>query len=208
MTIINRSAFFAKARMDVFAGFLKQGQVDGTNRILAEWDSRALTDHRWLAYILATAFWETGATMEPVNEQGGDAYFFRMYDKDGDRPAVAKMLGNTEAGDGIRFHGRGYPQLTGRANYKHMGDLLGIDLVGNPDLACDPVHSIRIMFEGMLRADSHFGDFTGVALDDFFTEGRADWVSARLVVNDHDHAADIAAIGRKFYAALMAAVSA
>jgi len=44
-------------------------------------------------------------------------------------------LGNTEEGDGYRFRGRGPIQLTGRANYKKYGDLLGVNLVADPDLA-------------------------------------------------------------------------
>lgn len=47
-------------------------------------------------------------------------------------------LGNTEAGDGWRFRGRGYVQLTGRKNYT----ALGID--DKPDLASDPEHALSI----------------------------------------------------------------
>ena len=47
-------------------------------------------------------------------------------------------LGNTQPGDGRRYKGRGYIQLTGRANYKHFGDKLGFDLEGSPELAKRP----------------------------------------------------------------------
>jgi putative chitinase len=55
-----------------------------------------------------------------------------------------KNLGNTIAGDGPKFIGRGVLQLTGRANYADYGKKLGLDLVGNPELACDPVVSVKI----------------------------------------------------------------
>lgn len=47
-------------------------------------------------------------------------------------------LGNTEAGDGARFKGRGFVQLTGRANYRQFGERLGLDLCADPDLANAP----------------------------------------------------------------------
>ena len=45
-----------------------------------------------------------------------------------------RNLGNTEEGDGWRFRGRGFVQLTGRANYAHAAGELGVDIVGNPDI--------------------------------------------------------------------------
>ena len=56
-------------------------------------------------------------------------------------------LGNNQAGDGVRFKGRGLLQLTGRANYKTFGPLLGVDLMGNPELAAQPVLSLKIACE-------------------------------------------------------------
>lgn len=47
-------------------------------------------------------------------------------------------LGNTEEGDGYKYRGRGYVQLTGKWNYAHYGKKIGVDLVNNPDLAARP----------------------------------------------------------------------
>jgi putative chitinase len=57
---------------------------------------------------------------------------------------LSQRLGNTEAGDGLRFKGRGPIQLTGRANYARFGGLLGLDLVGSPAQAAAPEVAFRI----------------------------------------------------------------
>lgn len=56
----------------------------------------------------------------------------------------ATELGNTHPGDGKRFKGRGPIQITGRANYKKYGDLLGIHLTDQPELAATPEVGFRI----------------------------------------------------------------
>lgn len=47
-------------------------------------------------------------------------------------------LGNTQPGDGKRYKGRGPIQLTGRANYRRVGRLIGIDLEAHPDIVSCP----------------------------------------------------------------------
>lgn len=56
-------------------------------------------------------------------------------------------LGNNQPGDGPRYKGRGLLQLTGRANYRALGAILGVDLEGDPELAAEPVLSLRIACE-------------------------------------------------------------
>lgn len=63
--------------------------------------------------------------------------------------AVAELMyggrmGNTEPGDGYRYRGRGFTQLTGRDNYTAASEALGIDLVNNPDLAADPEVAAKV----------------------------------------------------------------
>lgn len=57
---------------------------------------------------------------------------------------LAANLGNSEPGDGRRFKGRGPIQITGRANYRRFGDLLGADLVSEPAKAALPELAFRI----------------------------------------------------------------
>lgn len=195
--MLNRDRFFAAARPGLFNNRMTQGQVDGCNALLDGWERRENADLRQFAYMLATTKWETAHTMQPVKEHGGEGYFFRMYDRDGDRPEVAAALGNIEAGDGARFAGRGYVQLTGRRNYARMSGFVGVDLIAEPDLAMRPDVAAVILFEGMER-----GTFTGVGLGRYFNATACDWVNARRIINGTDRAEAIADIARAFFVAL------
>lgn len=197
---INRQFFFDFVRGALFGGSLTQKQVEGMTAILDYWEaSHATKDDRWLAYILATAYHETDRKMQPIREYGGTSYFDRRYGPPpvGQNPSLATALGNTEQGDGSRYCGRGFVQLTGRRNYTDWGNRLGIDLVGNPDLALDLAHSTRILVEGSLK-----GTFTGKKLADYIAGERADWINARRVINGRDKAHLIAGHAQNFYAAI------
>jgi len=194
---MDRADFFAAVRKSPFNGRLSVKQVEGMEAILNAAPADVASAE--LAYVLATAFLETDRTMQPIKEYGGYHYFMRMYDKTGDRPHVAEDLGNTEIGDGALFAGRGYVQLTGRRNYEHAGDKLGVDLVGNPDYAMIPETAAAILWTGMIE-----GWFTGKKLSDYFTVGRSDFVNARRIINGTDRAPLIAAYAHAFIAAIEA----
>ena len=53
-------------------------------------------------------------------------------------------LGNTGADDGWLFRGRGIFQLTGKENYRHFGQAIGVDLPVDPDKAADPAVAVAI----------------------------------------------------------------
>lgn len=190
------SLFFDAVRRKPF-GKLSDGQVNGLSTLL---DATAALDLKARAYVLATVFHETARTMQPINEHGDAAYFRRMYDKDGSRPKVAEALGNTYPGDGVKFHGRGYVQITGRANYLKAGQALGVDLIRNPEKALEPHLSAKILVLGMTE-----GWFTGKRLSQYVNQHKADYEQARRVVNGMDKAKLIAGYARAFEAALIAA---
>lgn len=52
-------------------------------------------------------------------------------------------MGNTEAGDGFKFRGRGLLQVTGRYNYDTVGAAMGLDLIANPDMLAHPETALR-----------------------------------------------------------------
>ena len=82
----------------------------------------------WIAAMLAQVATESD-WFRSGTEQGSDSYF--------ERYEGSKTLGNTETGDGKRFRGRGWIQLTGRYNYTQASKALGVDLISVPERAAD-----------------------------------------------------------------------
>lgn len=194
--MIDRKRFFDTVRTSLFNGKLAGSQVAGMNAILDEWESGGwigASDLNKLSYMFSTAYHETAYTMQPIIERGGPAYF----DKYEPGTKIGKMLGNTQKGDGLLFKGRGYVQLTGRANYVKASQKLGVDLVNFPDQSCEMKNAIKIMFFGMFE-----GWFTGKKLDSYITAAKADFVNSRRIINGTDRSQDIAGYAKKFRTAL------
>lgn len=68
------------------------------------------------------------------------------------REEIESAYWDTYSG-GRRFHGRGYIQLTGDFNYRQYGAALGVDLLGNPDLALDPTVAAKVLARYFLDRD-------------------------------------------------------
>jgi putative chitinase len=104
---------------------------------------------------------------------------------------MALANGNTCAGDGPRYCGRGYVQLTWKNNYARAGEKCGVDLVAYPDKAMDPAIAAKILREGM-----EHGWFTGKGVQRLSPRcGQGDERPvrrARFIINGSDKAQQIA----------------
>lgn len=129
-----------------------------------------------LAYILATAYWETAKTMKPVRE----AYWLN---EDWRRKNLRYYP----------YYGRGYVQLTWKYNYKLAGDVFGRRLVENPDIALESELAAKIIVRGMMN-----GWFTGKKLSQYVTLEFSDFRNARRVVNGTDKAREIAKLAKEY----------
>ena len=166
-------------------GPLSDKQVKGIN-VLLYFTSSLSTSQR--AYVLATAWHETARTMQPIYERGIKSYF-NKYEPE---TKIGRDLGNTMKGDGFKYRGRGFVQITGRANYNKMSSVVGVDLVENPDKALELNNAALIIVTGMTR-----GMFTGKRMADYVS-----YIDMRRVVNGTDKATMIAGYANKFEFAL------
>jgi putative chitinase len=82
--------------------------------------------------------------------------------------SLATVLGNTAAGDGKRFKGRGPIQITGRANYRRFGSLLAMDLVADPARAAAADVAFRIA--GLFWSRKGLNELADIATEDAFRE--------------------------------------
>jgi hypothetical protein len=198
---MNRDLFFASVRARPFGGKLTQGQVEGMEALLDMWrELYPNADPRFIANSLSQIHRETGGRMEPVRETFANSA----------AQAIAR-LDNAWAKGQLKwvktpywktgFFGRGHIQLTHEANYRKMGERLGVDLVNNPGLALKMRISAKIAIVGMVE-----GHFTGRKLSDYFNATTDNPAGARRIVNGPDGTdALIAKMHGEFLAALKAA---
>lgn len=208
-TFSQPALFFVSVRKSLFPGPLAQPQVDGLNHLTKAMGA-ANWPISWTAYGLATAYHEVGGTMQPIREKGngdkdrdGVDDWFEQYDTG--RKAAA--LGNTPAadGDGALWCGRGYPQITGAANYRKVDVALGLKgaLIANPSMMLQPGVAAPAMIWGM-----ESGAFTGKSLASYLPRvgcgSTAQFTQARRIINALDRADDIAGYAMLFQKALLA----
>ena len=190
---MNLAAFFASVRHEL--GPLTRSQVSGFEVLLPVMRGLPISHQ---AYLLATAWHETAARMQPVREAlaTSDDGSIRALDrawKAGNLPWVKQPYGRRDA-DGKAWFGRGYVQLTHRDNYQKASDHIGVDLVVSPAAALEPVIAARVLVQGCSE-----GWFTGKKLADYLP---GNYVGARHVVNGTDCASDIAGYAQMFEVAL------
>ena len=190
----NPQVFFGSIRESgVFGGPLKQDHVTGLEAVLGA-AKAAGWPLAFTAYALATALHETAYTMQPVRE--------------------AFWLNENWRRTHLRyypFYGRGYVQLTWKANYDKADRELELSgrLSNNLDLALDPDIAAKIMVKGM-QEGWFTGDKSGRrhTLERHLPTNRgADLVqfaSARRIINGTDKATKIGHEAIKFQAALEA----
>lgn len=183
------AAFFDAVRSSLFGGSLTQGQVDGCEEIVAEGRRRG-THRNDLAYILATVFWETARTMQPVRE--------------------AYWLSEAWRREHLRYYpyyGRGLIQTTWEDNYRRLAIALGLAedfFLKDPDKLLEWEYAIPALFVGM-----ETGLYTGKDLNDYIDdfdepddEDLREFIAARRIVNGTDKARQIGEIALKFEGAL------
>ncbi len=175
---MNVKAFFDAIRDSFPRGRLSAAQVEGMETILSTAINMPLPH---IAYILATAYHETGALMQPVREgfcktdRGSRRAVTALYNKG----VIRWDYGLPHEVTGLSYYGRGYVQLTHYENYEKTGKALGFDLVNNPDLMLDPAISAKAMVWGMVT-----GAYRGKSLDMLpETPTDAQWRSARGIIN-------------------------
>lgn len=116
-----------------------------------------------LAAFMAQAYHETGGFkyLEEQDDGSGKEYFNR-YDIE-HNPKLAKRLGNLKPGQGFKYRGFGYYQISGLYNYKKLSKDIGYDIYKNPSILKDPQWaSVQALWYWRYRVKPNVTDFNDV----------------------------------------------
>lgn len=195
--MINKALFYV-AYKSIFGPIAKDKTVDSINAIIDAFQGVKISIRplEKLAYALATVRHEVGPNMLPIVEnlnysaQRMCKVWPSRFPKISHAAPYAnnpEALGNKVYGgrlgngifDGYKFRGRGIgAQITGYDSYKKYGDLLGIDMVSNPDLAMDLEAGAKILVLGFTDYP-----FTGYKISNSINGKTVDYMNARRTVN-------------------------
>lgn len=87
------------------------------------------------------------------------AFFDAIYGKDTN---IGKNMGNLSAGDGYKYRGRGFNQITGKSAYVSFGNKIGVDLGKSPDKLNDPkvaAEALAVFFRDVINSGFKSGKF-------------------------------------------------
>lgn len=117
--------------------------VSGPEKLLATTATKAGIKGMELVQFMAQNAHESWGFTRMAEVPKSPDYFAKRYDPKFN-PEKAKILGNTKVGDGEKYKGRGFIQITGRWNYKKAGEALGLPLEQKPELAEKPEVAAKI----------------------------------------------------------------
>ena len=125
MTGMDASGWSKKAQANILQQIRFESRGEPVNESFNYKPDRMIAVHGNKAHFKGMTYQQKIEEAKRLSSLGSEAVANALY---------KNINGNTDAGDGYRYRGRGYIQLTGKDNYKRIGDLIGADLVSNPDL--------------------------------------------------------------------------
>ena len=212
---VKRKEFYQGYRRE-FENKLTQGQVDSYEAIFNEFDkyednalkapapyNRRDVLKAQLAYIVATAYHEVGPSMQPLREGPASRILKGELVSDAEARAhvnwmyrkgiISRDYAKPDPETRQSYYGRGFVQLTHKENYLKVGQMFGLGVTWNPELALNRYIAARILVFGMAK-----GIFTGHGLFRYINSDKVDYYHARRIVNGLDRAAIIARYAERF----------